>query len=87
MHWEGHTFPKVSDGREVCIKLHSKRECIHDCLRSHVPLYGQVRADYIRFLKTTGKVMRPTPILRSRRAVSEVEAPTWMVGNSSSMDA
>ena len=28
---DGITFPKVSDGREVCIKFHYKGNCFRDC--------------------------------------------------------
>ena len=40
-------FPKGSDGREICIKFHSKGDCFRDCSRSNAPIRGQAQEDYI----------------------------------------
>ena len=47
---DGITCPEGADGREVCIKFHSKGTCTRGCSCSHASLQDQTRADYTRFL-------------------------------------
>ena len=38
----------VVDGREICLRYHSKVECVRHCLCSQAPLRGGIRGNLIR---------------------------------------
>ena len=48
---EVNLWTKVTNGREVCIQFHSKGDYVWNCSRSHAPLIGQIRVDYIWFIR------------------------------------
>ena len=85
---EGHTCPNVLNGREVCIHLHSKVDCVRNCSRSHAHLCGKVQAEYIRFLNHYRTSMRQMFSLGSVITVTVVGISTQMGGiHISSIDA
>ena len=42
-HLENLRCPLVAYGREICLRFHSKGDCVKSCTRSHAPLRDIVR--------------------------------------------
>ena len=43
-------FPFSEDGMDICLRYHTKGECIRSCTLSHAPLQGHSTEDMIRYI-------------------------------------
>ena len=50
-HSENLRCPLVVDGREICLRFHSKGDCASSCTRSHSPVQGQNREVVLRYIR------------------------------------
>ena len=42
--------PLAADGREICLRFHSKVDCVRSCTRSHPTVRGQSRDHMLRYI-------------------------------------
>ena len=49
----------IKTGRDICLRFHSKVECVRSCMHSHVPLQIQARDNNIRSIGKCQKTLDP----------------------------
>ena len=42
--------PLAADGREICLRFHSKVYFVRSCTRSHGPVRGQIQENILRYI-------------------------------------
>ena len=50
----------AADGRKICLRFHSKVDCVRSCLRSHAPVQGQSRENILRCIGICRVALEPS---------------------------